>query len=70
MKTLRVVSAQPLSDESRKKIENSFKKKMGEAQFAYEVDAALIGGIKVFDGSVVYDGSIQGKLEQIKHSLR
>ena len=71
MKTLRVLSSKPLSNESRQKIENLFKKKLGEeAGFAYEVDSSLLGGIKVIDGSVVYDGSLAGKLEQLKQSLK
>ena len=71
MKTLRVLSCKPLSQESKEKIENLFRKKIdGEAEFAYEIDASVLGGIKVVDGSIVYDGSIAGKLEQIKQSLK
>ena len=71
MKTLRVLSSKPLSQESKEKIEILFRKKVeGQAEFVYEIDESLIGGIKVFDGSIVYDGTISGKLEQIKQSLR
>ncbi|MBQ9715255.1 MAG: F0F1 ATP synthase subunit delta [Clostridia bacterium] len=71
MKTLRVLSSKPLSQESKEKIEILFRKKVeGQADFVYEIDESLIGGIKVFDGSIVYDGTISGKLEQIKQSLR
>jgi len=71
MKTLRVLSSKPLSQESKEKIENLFRKKVeGQVDFAYEVDASIIGGIKVVDGSIVYDGSISGKLDQLKQSLK
>lgn len=71
MKTLRVLSSKPLSKESKEKIENLFSKKVeGQAEFVYEVDASLIGGIKVIDGSIVYDGTLAGKLEQLKQSLK
>lgn len=71
MKTLRVLSSKPLADDSKRQIENLFKKKIGEdAEFAYEIDESLLGGIKVIDGSVVYDGSLAGKLQQLKQSLK
>ena len=71
MKTLRVLSSKPLAQESKEKIENLFRKKVeGQVEFVYEIDASVIGGIKVVDGSIVYDGSLAGKLEQLKQSLR
>lgn len=71
MKTLRVLSSKPLSQESKEKIEILFRKKVeGQVDFVYEIDESIIGGIKVFDGSIVYDGTISGKLEQIRQSLR
>ena len=71
MKTLRVLSSKPLSQESKEKIENLFRKKVeGQVEFVYEIDASVIAGIKVIDGSIVYDGSLSGKLEQLKQSLR
>ncbi len=71
MKTLRVLSSKTLSAESRRDIEKLFKKKLGkDVEFTYEVDPSLLGGIKVIDGSVVYDGSLAGKLEQLKQSLK
>ena len=71
MKTLRFLSSKPLAQESKEKIENLFRKKIeGQLEFVYEIDPAVIGGIKVIDGSIVYDGSLAGKLEQLKQSLR
>ena len=71
MKTLRVLSSKPLSQESKEKIENLFRKKVeSQVEFVYEIDAGVIGGIKVIDGSIVYDGTISGKLEQLRQSLR
>lgn len=71
MKTLRVLSSKPLSDESKQKIESVFCKKIdGELSFVYQTDESLLGGVKVIDGSIVYDGTLAGKLQQLRQSLR
>ena len=71
MNTIRVLSSEQLSQDQIKNIENLFTKKFGcDVEFVYEIDKSLIGGIKVEAGSVVYDGSVAGKLQQIRQSLK
>ena len=35
----------------------------------YVIDPKIIGGIIIYIGDVIYDGSVRGRLENIKHSL-
>lgn len=73
MKKLTVTTAKPLSDKQRAFAEKSFAEKYGDFTVEYLVDDALVGGIVVFDGDTVYDGSVSKQLgtilERIKGSL-
>jgi F-type H+-transporting ATPase subunit delta len=71
MKNLRVLSAKPLDEQERPKIEAVFTKKfVNQVSFSYEVNGKIIGGIKVVDGDTVYDGTLVGKLEKIRLLLK
>lgn len=62
--TIKVISALPLSDKDRMKIEKVFNKKYPDAshEYAYSIDEKIIGGILVIAGDKYYDGSINGQL--------
>ena len=65
-----VISAFEIDDEQRKKVEDVFgRKRPGGVVADYLVDDSLIGGLVVFDGKTVYDGSVKTKLASIKEKL-
>lgn len=71
MSLIQVMSAQALSEDSKRKIETVFRKKHDEAvEFAYAVDGSLIGGILVIDGECYYDATVKGQLAVIKRNLK
>ena len=35
----------------------------------YTIDPKIVGGIIIYIGDVIYDGSVRSRLENIKHSL-
>jgi len=41
----------------------------GKVRLSYRIEPGLIAGIRVQIGSVVYDGSVQAELEQIRREL-
>ena len=65
-----VISATEMDDRLRARVEEVFGKKHPEGIRAeYLVDDSLIGGLSVFDGKPVYDGSVKTKLANIKEKL-
>lgn len=65
-----VTSARPLDDGERRELEANIARLTGgqvEAQFT--VDNSLIGGVVVQAGSTVYDGSVRGRLDRLRHEL-
>jgi F0F1-type ATP synthase delta subunit len=41
----------------------------GEISVSYHIDDAIIGGIIIFDGEKIYDGSIRTQLNNIKEKI-
>ncbi len=67
MALIRVISAKELEQSEKKKIEASFlKKHNGKADFSYETDASLIGGVLIIDGENYYDATVKGQLSSLK----
>lgn len=62
--TIKVISALPLGDADRQKIERVFNKKFAKTphEYAYSIDEKIIGGILVIAGDKYYDGTINGQL--------
>lgn len=66
-----VVSAAPLSPEVAEKIRSALSKKTGmEVLLELENDPGLIGGIVTKIGDLVFDGSIQTQLLNMRESLK
>lgn len=66
-----VTSSVPLSESEQAKIEELFSRRSGKSiQVENKVDPALLGGIKVRIGDRLYDGSLSGKLDRLKKSLK
>lgn len=68
----RVVSAIELSDVQKEKVEKGLLEttKYRTFEIDYEVDPALIGGIRIRIGDRIVDGSIRTKLERLSSMLR
>jgi len=65
-----VISAGELSEEQREKLRNKLSSVVGkQVRCEYVVDADLLGGAVVHLASTVYDGSVRGRLEALRHKL-
>ena len=65
-----VITAVPLTDEDKKKLEERLSKLMDKKVFIESrVDPALIGGIVVKIGGKLLDGSTHSRLEALKNSI-
>lgn len=61
-----VTSALPLTVEEQEAVKKSFSAK----EVTFKVNPAILGGLVVKIGDKVLDGSVAGKLEGLRHSLR
>jgi len=65
-----ITSALPLNEADRAELEAQVAKLAGGTiRATYLRDGALLGGAIVKLGSTVYDGSVRGQLQQLKHRL-
>ena len=66
-----VISAMPLDDKQREAIEKRLTTQTGKrVEAAYDVDPAVIGGVKVQYGNYVLDGTVKGVLARLRDRLR
>jgi F-type H+-transporting ATPase subunit delta len=66
----RIESAMKLDPETSKQIIDRLKRKYGNDLTAdFEVDPALLGGLRVRVGSDVWDGTLQNRLERLQQQL-
>ena len=66
-RTAKVESATALSDEMQASVKANLEKKYGSGlALSFSVNPELIGGLRVQVGSEVFDGSVQGRLTQLK----
>ena len=66
-----VSSAAELSEEQKTALRGELEKVSGKRLRArYAVDSGLIGGVVARIGSTVYDGSVRGRLESLRHRMR
>lgn len=65
-----ISSALELLPEQRRRLEDELSRLVGKrVRCEYSVDPALLGGVLARIGSRVYDGSIRGRLEQLREKL-
>ena len=65
-----VVTARPLQDQERAKLEGQVSELAGtRVNATFRQDKSLIGGAIVRIGSTIYDGSVRGRLERLKARL-
>jgi F-type H+-transporting ATPase subunit delta len=65
-----VVTARPLQDQERARLEREVAELAGtRVNATFRQDKSLIGGAMVRIGSTIYDGSVRGRLERLKERL-
>ena len=70
MTKLTVTTASPLTEEKRKEIEKVFAAKYRDFSVEYVVNDAILGGMIVFDGNKVYNGSALKQLERLREQIK
>ena len=70
MTKLIVTTASPLTEEKRKEIEKVFAAKYRDFSVEYVVNDAILGGMIVFDGNKVYNGSALKQLERLREQIK
>lgn len=69
MTNLTITTSEALDAAQKASIKERMQKKYGEITVIYRIDDALIGGIMIFDGDKVFDGSIRTHLNKIKEKM-
>ena len=65
-----VTSALPLNDKEQSTVKKSVLQKVGAKNVAFRVDPSILGGLVIKVGDKVVDGSVAGKLEGLRQSLK
>jgi F-type H+-transporting ATPase subunit b len=65
-----ITSALPLTKEEQETVKSDVLAKTGAQAVAFRVDPAILGGLVIKVGDKVLDGSVSGKLEGLRSSLR
>lgn len=65
-----VTSALPLNDKEQDTVKKSVLEKVGAKSVAFRVDPSILGGLVIKVGDKVVDGSVAGKLEGLRQSLK
>ncbi|MDO8755192.1 MAG: F0F1 ATP synthase subunit B [Anaerolineales bacterium] len=65
-----VTSALPLNDKEQDTVKKSVLEKVGAKAVAFRVDPSILGGLVIKVGDKVVDGSVAGKLEGLRQSLK
>lgn len=69
MTKLTITTSVELTDSEKIDLEKRLIKKYCKFKTDYHIDDALLGGIIIFDGDKVYDGSIRTQLDKIKEKI-
>jgi F-type H+-transporting ATPase subunit b len=65
-----VTSALPLSKDEEESVRKGVLAKAGAKEVAFRVDPSILGGLVIRVGDKVLDGSVAGKLEGLRQSLK
>ncbi len=65
-----VTSALPLNDKEQDTVKKSVLEKVGAKAVAFRVDPSILGGLIIKVGDKVLDGSVAGKLEDLRQTLK
>ena len=69
-KAAEVTSALPLSDDEQDTVRKDITTKVGAKAVTFRVDPGILGGLVIKIGDKVMDGSVSGKLEALRQSLK
>jgi F-type H+-transporting ATPase subunit delta len=67
--TASVESAKPLTEDVRRNVQESLKRRYGSLETAFAENPDLIGGMRIKIGSDVYDGSVRARLKALEALL-
>jgi len=56
----------PLSATQKKSVQKLVEQKLGNAEIVEKINPSILGGIRITAGSVQYDASVFGKLQQLR----
>jgi F-type H+-transporting ATPase subunit b len=65
-----VTSALPLTDKEQATVKKDVLSKVGAQAVTFRVDPSILGGLVIKVGDKVVDGSVAGKLENLRQSLK
>lgn len=65
-----VISALPLNNDEETQVRQDILAKVGARDVTFRVDPSILGGLVIKVGDKVMDGSVAGKLEGLRQSLR
>ncbi len=69
-RSARIESFSPLSPDMQAQVKSSLEQRFGAGlNFTFSQNPSLLGGIRVHIGSDVFDGSVRGKLDQLKEAF-
>ena len=69
-RTAQIESSAPLDANTESKLRSTLERRYGQGlHISFQVNPALIGGLRIRVGSDVYDGTVAGRLKQLEESL-
>jgi F-type H+-transporting ATPase subunit b len=69
-KSAEVTSALPLTDQEQTAVKNDVLARVGAQAVTFRVDPSILGGLVIKVGDKVVDGSVAGKLDGLRQSLK
>lgn len=65
-RTIHITTSMPLGERIQARIEDWLQQRYGQHTTVWHIDDSLLGGILIFDGERVFDGSLKSKLDNLK----
>jgi F-type H+-transporting ATPase subunit delta len=70
VQTFEVSSAIPVTPQQKERLRAELERREGRPVFLeYRVDAGLVGGLSLRKGNIIYDVSVEGRLEKLKEKM-
>lgn len=65
-----VISALPLEEKERETVKRDILSRAGAKEVSFRVDPSILGGLQIKLGDKIVDGSVAGRLEALRQSMR
>ncbi len=65
-----IYSSVPLAEKEKDTIRSLIADRFGEVSMEFHIRKDVLGGLRIEVGDWVFDGSIQGKLERLLHTIK